>query len=395
MFYDNNYSILSKIINLLFAMKKLNLFFVMVFIYIMFSSLPVTAQEDTIRPYLLPVKGLCIKAPQPQHVDEFVQFIHDDLAAYGVNTLVLRVDYNYEYQSRPELRQKNPLTRNDVKKLVLACQKENIRLIPQINLLGHQSWASNLGKLLEVYPEFDETPHIEMPEEYEWPNEDGLYCKSYCPRHPLVHDVVFDLVDEIVEVFEADAFHAGMDEVFYIGNPKCPRCGGSDPARLFAEEVRRIHDHLEEQNCELWIWGDRLLDGKTTGLGMWQASMNNTYRAIDMIPQDVVINDWHYNRAVPTAVHFAMKGFDVISCPYRNPEVAVNQVEQQVTYRSTSPAPMNSRFKGMMQTVWTDFKSFYEVFQGEKEPKDSVNNSVRSFRELFERINEYQNKTKL
>lgn len=36
------------------------------------------------------------------------------------------------------------------------------------------------------------------------------------------------------------------------------------------------------------IWGDRLIDGKTTGIGAWEASMNNTYRAIDLIPKDVL-----------------------------------------------------------------------------------------------------------
>src|SRR5690606_40003133 len=100
-----------------------------------------------------------------------------------------------------------------------------------INLLGHQSWAGSLGNLLKVYPQFDETPHVRMPEEYKWPNPDGLYCKSYCPLHPEVHAVVFALMDEICEVFETDAFHAGMDEVFYIGDDKCPRCGGRDKAR--------------------------------------------------------------------------------------------------------------------------------------------------------------------
>jgi len=55
-----------------------------------------------------------------------------------------------------------------------------------------------------------------MPEEYKWPNDDELYCKSYCPLHPEVHDVVFDVVGELTDVFEASAFHAGMDEVFYI-----------------------------------------------------------------------------------------------------------------------------------------------------------------------------------
>jgi hypothetical protein len=80
-----------------------------------------------------------------------------------------------------------------------------------------------------------------------------------------------------------------------------------DKAELFAGEVRAIHNHLALKNRELFIWGDRLIDGKTTGLGEWEASYNNTYRAVDMIPKDVVICDWHYERADKTAIYFAMK----------------------------------------------------------------------------------------
>ena len=246
------------------------------------------------------VRGFCIGAPGPEGVSAFADFIDEELGPAGVNTLVLRIDHGFEFQSRPELRDDNPLTQAHVDQLKAACARQGIRIIPQINLLGHQSWHSNLGRLLEVHPEFDETPHVALPEEYEWPNDDGLYCKSYCPLHPEVHDVVFDLVDEIMDAFDADAFHAGMDEVFYIADDKCPRCGGHDPAALFADEVRRIRDHLASSGRELWIWGDRLIDGKTTGIGLWEASLNNTHRAIDMMPTDVVICDWHYERAEPT-----------------------------------------------------------------------------------------------
>ena len=45
-----------------------------------------------------------------------------------------------------------------------------------------------------------------------------------------------------------------------------------------------------------------LLDGYATGLGMWEASHNETHMAIDLIPKDVVICDWHYERADKTAV---------------------------------------------------------------------------------------------
>ncbi|HYC84747.1 MAG TPA: family 20 glycosylhydrolase, partial [Chryseosolibacter sp.] len=213
------------------------------------------------------VRGFCIAAPRPAQVEPFLRFIREELAPRRVNVLILRVDYNYQFASHPELRDSLALSTTDVTKIVEVCVASGIRIIPQINLLGHQSWANRPGNLLRKYPQFDETPHVKMPEKYLWPNPDGLYCKSYCPRHPEVHGVVFDLVDEICDVFQADAFHAGMDEVFFLGDDRCPRCQGADKAELFADEVRVIRNHLALKNRTLWIWGDRLIDGKSTGVG--------------------------------------------------------------------------------------------------------------------------------
>lgn len=330
---------------------------------------------------LLPVRGFCIAAPRADRVDTFVKFINDGLAPRHVNTLILRVDYNYQYTSRPELRDSIALSKADVKKIVAACRRNNIRIIPQINLLGHQSWAGDLGLLLEKYPQFDETPHVQMPAEYKWPNPDGLYCKSYCPRHPEVHEVVFDLVDEICDVFEADAFHAGMDEVFYIGDDKCPRCGGRDRAELFAAEVTKIRNHLALKNRRLWIWGDRLLDGKTTGLGMWEASMNNTHRAIDMIPKDVMICDWHYERADKTAVIFAMKGFQVVTCPWRTADVAVTQLGDMLRFRNAATPATKENYQGMVQTVWSGPDQFLEAFG---QPEATRTGAAQCFQKLSE-----------
>lgn len=336
---------------------------------------------------IFPVRGFCIAAPLPDRLEEFVKFIDSELVPRKVNTLVLRVDYNYQFKSHPELRDKVALSDKEVKKLVNACKKGNIRLIPQINLLGHQSWASELNNLLKVYPEFDETPHVKMPADYKWPNADGLYCKSYCPLHPKVHEVVFDLVDEICDAFETDAFHAGMDEVFYLGDDSCSRCSGRDKAELFAGEVRVIRDHLAQKNRQLWIWGDRLIDGKTTGIGMWEGSYNNTYRAVDMIPRDVMICDWHYERADFTPVYFAMKGLNVITCPWRMPDLAAIQANDMAKFRRQSTTEMKPRFSGMMQTVWSDAGSFLDEFYGKsKEPEKTENTPSNCFKALYTEI---------
>lgn len=302
---------------------------------------------------IFPVRGLCIEAPSPNVVDSFVTFIDKELSPRKLNTLILRVDYNYRYESHPELIDTLPLSKADIKKLVAVCKKHQIRLIPQINLLGHQSWASHLGKLLQVYPQFDETPLVQMPDKHVWPNADGLYCKSYCPRHPEVHAVVFSLVDEICDVFETDGFHAGMDEVFYLGDDKCPRCQGRDKAELFADEVRKIRDHLAKNNRQLWIWGDRLLEGKTTGLGMWEASFNNTHRAIDLIPRDVFICDWHYERPDKTPVIFANKGLRVATSPWRQADLTARQVEDMAQFRQDATPQVRENYAGMVQTVWS------------------------------------------
>lgn len=333
---------------------------------------------------ILPVRGFCIGAPRSSEVKEFVKFINQELAPRKVNVLILRIDFNYRFKSYPELQDSAALTNEQVKELVEACHQNQIRIIPQINLLGHQSWASKVTNLLRVYPQFDETPNVKMPEKYNWPNTDGLYCKSYCPLHPDLHQIVFGLVDEICEVFEADAFHAGMDEVFYIGEDQCPRCSGKDKGELFAEEVNLIRNHLALKNRQLWIWGDRLLDGKTTGIGMWEASMNNTHKAIDLIYKDIMICDWHYERPDQTPVYFAYKGFRVITCPWRKPEIAKQQAEDMNRYRTSVPPEIKERFQGMMQTVWSGAGSFMDEFYGRKtDLKAGLNTQSNCFRALF------------
>jgi len=337
---------------------------------------------------VLPVRGFCIAAPTPRNLDSFVVFINEELAPRQVNTLILRVDFNYQYESHPELRDSIALSKEDVKKIVAACKNNKIKVIPQVNLLGHQSWASHTTKLLSVYPQFDETPWVTMPVKYKWPNDDNLYCKSYCPLHPDVHAIVFGLIDEICDVFETNAFHAGMDEVFYLGEDKCPRCGGKNKAELFAGEVTTIRNHLAASKRELWIWGDRLIDGKTTGIGMWEGSYNNTHPAVDIIPKDVVICDWHYERADKTPVYFAMKGFRIITCPWRNPSIAVTQMHDMIKFRKESTKEMQPNFYGMVQTVWSGSSQFLKGYYTDKKDTTNGGNTQQgSFRGLYKEIN--------
>lgn len=362
---------------------------------LLFTSVSYTArcQSPTgIRKDTLPIRGFSIPAPVHGEVDSFVTFIREALVHRHVNTLILLVDYDYQYKSHPELADSGAMSERDAKKIVKVCKENGIRIIPEIDLLGHQSWAGHLGKLLEVYPQFDETPWVRMPEKYVWPNPDDLYCKSYCPESQGLHEIVFSLIDELCDVFETNAFHAGMDEVFYIAMPKNPLDGGKDPSRVFADEVRRIDDHLRSEGREMWMWGDRFLDGKTTGLGEWEASMNNTYRAIDMVPNDIVICDWHYENAAQTPVYFAMKGFHVVSCPFRNPQSGVEQVEDMYKFRQRSDPAMKERYDGIIQTVWSKCGPFLKQYYEAQKTSQSLEQKsvVNCFDQVFAAINKIQ-----
>jgi hypothetical protein len=229
------------------------------------------------------------------------------LAALGVNTLILETDYSFEFKSHPELSSPDCVTQARAHKLAAEARRQGIRLIPEINCLGHQSWSKTTLSLLNKYPEFDETPG-------QFPNNTNIYCRSWCPQNPEVNKVVFALVDELVTAFETDAFHAGMDEVFIIASEHCPRCKGGDPAKLFAKTVNDFHHHIvQERKWEMFLWADRLLEARTMGYGEWESARNGTAGAVDMIPKDIVLCDWHYELRTnyPSVPFLVAKGFRV------------------------------------------------------------------------------------
>ena len=370
-------------------LKIKHLYFLIFFLLLLVQAV----RSQSIIDKLLPVRAFCIGAPRPQNLPMFIQFVKEELPLNNINTLILRIDYRYQFEGHPELSDSFSLSKLDVKELVNVCKQNNIQLIPQINLLGHQSWAGVTNKLLKVYPQFDETPQVIMPVIYAWPNTDSLYCKSYCTLHPDLHKIVFDLIDEICEVFETPAFHAGMDEVFYIGHPQCVRCKGKDKAVLFAGEVNTIRNHLALKKRTLWIWGDRLINGKMNGIGEWEGSFNNTESAINLIKKDVVICDWHYDKAEQTPVYFAKNGFSVISSTWRNPEVATAQTQDMAKFRKLAKPGVKKLYKGMMQTIWSNPGVFLEEYYAAKLSTDSTGKTqANCFKAMAAAINKLSEK---
>jgi len=270
------------------------------------------------------------------------------LAKAGVNLLIFEVDYNYEYVSHPELRGDDPITRETVKKVVAMCRDYKIRLIPEFQSLGHQSWAEKTYALLTKYPQLDESPGKYAGNKGTDPWGTEFYCRSWCPLHPDLNPIIFALYDELFDVFEADALHVGMDEVFIIADADCPRCAGKSTSELFARAVNDAYDHIvKKRGKEMLMWADRLLDGKATGYGLWEASENGTNPAIDMIPKDIIMCDWHYERmkSYPSIPLFLSKGFRVLPTSFRD----AKQTKKLIDFSFAFPS---ERMLGHLCTIW-------------------------------------------
>lgn len=266
-----------------------------------------------------------------------------DLAARGVNVIVLEVDYAFEFRSHPELRASDkPITRRGARHLVQACRNHGITVIPQFQSYGHQSWAKNTGPLLTKYPELDSTPGA-------FPGNEGIYCREWDPMNPRVYRIAFALIDEIIDAFDADAVHVGMDEVFLVGHDASPSTKGKDPAEVFAKAVNDMHGHIvKKRGRTMLMWGDRLIDAERYDYGEWEASKNNTWPAVYMIPKDIIICDWHYEKreSYPSVPMFLDKGFRVLPTSWKDVEASRTLIEQSLGLK----AP---RVLGHLFTTWS------------------------------------------
>ena len=247
-----------------------------------------------------------------------------DLAARGVNVLVLEVDYGFEFRSHPELRIADKvITRLGARRLVAACRKRGIRVIPEFQSFGHQSWAKDTYPLLTKHPELDLTPGA-------FPGNEGIYCREWDPLNPRVGAIANALIDEIVDAFDADTLHVGMDEVFLIGNDASPSTKGKDPAEVFAKAVNDLYSHVvKKRRLQMMMWGDRLIDAGRYDYGEWESSRNHTWPAIYMIPRDIIIADWHYEKrdSYPSLGLFLDKGFRVLPTSFKDVEASRALIE--------------------------------------------------------------------
>ncbi|MFA7183840.1 MAG: beta-N-acetylhexosaminidase [Victivallales bacterium] len=227
----------------------------------------------------LKIRGIhvCLQFYGPINVPFFKRLIKA-CAANKINTLEIGLDNMLIYDSYPEIAAPGAFSKEEMKAIIDYAAKYYIRIIPIIQSLGHVDHSIFSG-----FPDILETPE----------------ANTYCPSNEKVYEILFSVLDEVIELFNPPYLNIGHDEVDALG--KCEKCRKFTPPEIFARDISRIHDHLKKRGVRTAMFGDMLLnpDGiaEERFAGYFKGGKPfNTYKALEKLPKDIIIADWHYDR---------------------------------------------------------------------------------------------------
>ena len=318
------------------------------------------------------IKAAHLRVSEKEATPHLINYMKK-LASLGVNFLVLELGYSFE--RFPEL-SSGTFDKEDAKKVRAAAKEHGITLAPLFMCLGHQGWGIPKNKLLELHPEFCETPEAtkgeELPDGKKMPDlvagkpinntpNGDFYCHSWCASEDGIYEYVFPMMDEIADALGAQHIHVGMDETFSIAEDCCPRCVGRDRAVLYARVVNKLYSHIvKERGKKMLMWGDRLNNTAVCNYGDWEGDALGIWRAIDMIPNDIIICDWHYEMTeggFPGVSIFIEKGFTVLPSCWRSGPQAKWLWED--SKKRADSAKGTGELWGMMVTCWAEANAEY------------------------------------
>ncbi|MCS7254842.1 MAG: glycoside hydrolase family 20 zincin-like fold domain-containing protein [Armatimonadota bacterium] len=158
---------------------------------------------------------------------------------------------------------------------------------------------------------------------------------------------VFPILTEMLEIYgPVKWFHCGMDEAWELFEWLSKQ--GYDSAQLLAKHIAKINEFLKRRGVKMVIWHDMFFSPdleKEIGAPIGPANggpPQNTARAIDLIPKDVVLNYWFYEplEAYPALDWLRRKGFEVWASPWQTPFSLVRYAQ--------------ARNIPTMGTIWSD-----------------------------------------
>ena len=316
------------------------------------SSLPVKARRyddvSKIRAFHIVVNNVTVA--ELRHAIDKIVDNHFNVVILG---LFNGVDFRSLSLSKD--RREKALSVEQFKGVVTYARLKGLIVIPELKFLSKQQFLFGGS-----FPEFMRNAATYDPE-----------------RRALYSNVVFPLLDEIIELIGPQAIHIGHDEVAGFDRRSREKwlAQGQEilPASLFLKDVKFIHDFLASRNVETWMWGDMLLDSKQFSYyyrrsgGVHGGSGGYGKPLLSALPKSVVVCDWHYfgdQEDFPSLVVFQNEGFRVLGATWKD----------EVTTRNFSRYAAEHGAGGMIATSW------YHV---QKKEWDVVERIMKTSGEVF------------
>ncbi len=271
-----------------------------------------------------PIRGYRVFLPGHDTMDEFYRMI-DMLAYYKYNSIILEIGGAMEYKNHPEINGAWIDFCNDVRrysgraheiqfgmypwaKNSIHCDNGDGGVLTQAECAAIAAYCRDRG--IEVIPEEPTLSHTDYmclahPDIRE--QEGDAYPDTYCPSNPASYKLAFELLDEVIEVFQPNYINIGHDETYSIG--VCPRCQGKSPVDLYVADVTKVHDYLASRGVKTVMWGEKLLDarfpnGEPCGgaetrvtdakTGESRVYIPALYPCADKLPRDILMLDWYW-----------------------------------------------------------------------------------------------------
>ena len=191
------------------------------------------------------------------------------------------------------------LEKDDVRRLVGFAKELGIEVIPEVQSLGHVQYLTyTYPDIAEIDPNAEDVKDIRAEDAK--PNQ--FYHHCYCPSLEKSYEIIFDVIDEIVEVTEPQRFvHIGHDEIYQIG--VCPRCRDTAHDVLYEKHVRALYEHIKAKGLRTMLWTDMLIRDKNYA----------TVAARDRLPRDIVALDfiWYFHLDTDTETALLDRGYSV------------------------------------------------------------------------------------
>jgi len=251
-------------------------------------------------------RGLHVLAPANDAEVPGTHQLIDALAALKYNWLSIQFDFRLKYEHHPEFSSQNAVGKDAHKEIGKHLELYDMDAIPMTQCLSH------LRDTL-AQPELRKYAEVQTPDPSAW-----YQYWNYCPRHPEIHKIFFDMIEEQLECYpQAKWFHVGLDEVTFETFGVCERCKNSTGGELFLEEINRLHDFVTSKGLKMCMWCDQLEMHNNGG-----HAPEFTATALPGVPRDIIIFDWHYEESEenPTVEFFQNEGFQVMTCGWFFPQ---------------------------------------------------------------------------